>query len=90
MNANKIRDSVAAATGGVIAGVCVCVCVCVMAMMIMKLFDRLVMMWIVVVTVGLYVAKVSILQELAESMGGRFSQIEPACYTGHTFLFTHY
>jgi len=68
----------------------VCVCVCVMAMMIMKLFDRLVMMWIVVVTVGLYVAKVSILQELAESMGGRFSQIEPACYTGHTFLFTHY
>ena len=84
MNANKIRDSVAAATGGVIAGVCV------MVMMIMKLFDRLVMMWIVVVTVGLYVAKVSILQELAESMGGRFSQIEPACYTGHTFLFTHY
>jgi len=84
LNANKIRDSVAAATGGVIAGVCV------MVMMIMKLFDRLVMMWIVVVTVGLYVAKVSILQELAESMGGRFSQIEPACYTGHTFLFTHY
>ena len=68
----------------------VCVCVCVMAMMIMKLFDRLVMMWIVVVTVGLYVAKVSIVQVLAESMGGRLSQVEPACYTGHTFLFTHY
>ena len=84
MNANKIRDSVAAATGGVIAGVCV------MAMMIMKLFDRLVMMWIVVVTVGLYAAKVSIVQVLAESMGGRLSQVEPACYTGHTFLFTHY
>ena len=68
----------------------VCVCVCVMAMMIMKLFDRLVMMWIVVVTVGLYVAKVSIVQVLAESTGGRLSQVEPACYTGHTFLFTHY